>query len=231
MKKLYFNGCSFVWGDELGDRENQAFSFLLQKKIGCDIINDAERGASNEYILRTTLSRDLSDCFVVIGWSSLFRYEYFEGGWETCISQNQVPYLREEWFVMNFINQVLALQNYLKYNQIPFFFFLSMCKNYGPWPGYPHKFLDHIKDWFDDWWKNINDKPLGEWLDGYDNWFRYIDKDTFPSLFNNDLVFRDYCFNHGEQMSPNGHPTKESHQLWSDYLYYNVLEGKINEKI
>ena len=129
MKRLYVNGCSFVWGDELEDRENEAFPFLLEKKLNCELINDSMPGASNERILRTTLSRDLSDCFVIIGWTSLFRYEYFEDGWETVYTQNQVPYLKVEWFIMNFINQVLAVQNYLKYNNIPFFFFLSFANN------------------------------------------------------------------------------------------------------
>ena len=27
--KIYTNGCSFVYGDELNDRENEAFPYLL----------------------------------------------------------------------------------------------------------------------------------------------------------------------------------------------------------
>jgi hypothetical protein len=225
MKKLYVNGCSFVWGDELENREKEAFPFLLEKKLNCELINDSKCGASNERILRTTLSRDLSDSFVIIGWSSLFRYEYFEDGWETIYTQNQVPYLKVEWFIMNFINQVLALQNYLKYYNIPFFFFLSMSKNYqGRWKGIASATREHIKEWFDKFWKDINNKPVETWLDGYDNWFKFIDEDTFPSLFNTDLVFRDYIINNGGGLLKRAHPSKESHQLWANYLYDEVLD-------
>ena len=63
-----------------------------------------------------------------------------------------------------------------------------------------------------------------DWVDYYGQFFDLVDKETFPSLFNNDLVFRDYCFLHGEEMVSglNGHPTKESHKLWADYLYENI---------
>ena len=175
--KLYFNGCSFVYGGELDNPERDSFPNVLQRKIGCEILDDSENGISNQRILRTTLSRDLSDCFVIIGWTSLFRYEYFEDGWETVYTQNQVPYLKVEWFIMNFINQVLAVQNYLKYNNIPFFFFLSMSKNYqGRWKGIAEANREHIKEWFDKFWKDINNKPVEKWLDGYDNWFKFIDE-------------------------------------------------------
>ena len=40
MKKLYVNGCSFVWGDELENREKEAFPFLLEKKLNCELINE-----------------------------------------------------------------------------------------------------------------------------------------------------------------------------------------------
>ena len=52
--KLYTNGCSFTWGDELSDR-NLRFAGLLANKFDCELIDDSMCGASNERILRTTL--------------------------------------------------------------------------------------------------------------------------------------------------------------------------------
>ena len=87
--KLYTNGCSWVWGDELKDRENEAFPFLLQKKLNCQLIDDSECGSDNQRILRTTLKADLpiqSDCFVIIGWASIIRYEYYDRDSTTWVS-------------------------------------------------------------------------------------------------------------------------------------------------
>ena len=50
------------------------------------------------------------------------------------------------------------------------------------------------------WIRIFPDKPIVDWVDYYGQFFDLVDKETFPSLFNNDLVFRDYCFLHGEEM-------------------------------
>ena len=235
---LYTNGCSFVWGDELKDRKNEAFPFLLQKRLGCELIQEASCGSNNQRILRSTIGlpdyrasyesdRDYNlhekltgDDFVIIGWSSIYRYEYYSDEiWnEVTPSDGEkfkvIKYFKEEWFIVNFLNQVLALQNHLKYHNIPFFFFLSFA-------GAP---VYGVKDYgYDERNAIFPDKPIVDWVDYYSEFFDLVDKETFPSLFNNDLVFRDYCFGHGEEMASglNGHPTKESHKLWADYLYEN----------
>jgi hypothetical protein len=243
--KLYTNGCSFVWGDELKDRKNEAFPFLLQKRLGCELIQEASCGSNNQRILRSTIGlpdwtalsgeglggensgRDwklheklTKDDFVIIGWSSIYRYEYYQNEWNNVSPADGekfkvIKYFKEEWFIVNFLNQVLTLQNHLKYHNIPFFFFLSFAgapiggkKEYG----------------YDERNATFPDKPIVDWVDYYSEFFDLVDRETFPSLFNNDLVFRDYCFNHGEEMTHgiDGHPTKESHKLWTDYLYENI---------
>ncbi len=236
--KLYTNGCSFVWGDELKDRTNEAFPFLLQKRLGCELLQESSCGSNNQRILRSTIGlpdhrareesdRDYKlhekftkDDFVIIGWSSIYRYEYYSDElWNEVIPFNGekfkvIKYFKEEWFIVNFLNQVLALQNYLKYHNIPFFFFLSFA-------GAP---VYGVKDYgYDERNAVFPDKPIVDWVDYYSEFFELVDRETFPSLFNNDLVFRDYCFGHGEEMVSglDGHPTKESHKLWADYLYEN----------
>jgi hypothetical protein len=57
--------------------------------------------------------------------------------------------------------------------------------------------------------------------------FDLIDKDTFPSLFNSDLIFKNYCENNGlNDFMPEGHPTPEQHKMWSEYLYKKIGEYK-----
>ena len=201
--KLYTSGCSYVWGDELEDRKNEAFPYLLKNRLNCELTDDSQCGSDNQRILRSTLKTDLTDCFVIIGWAGITRYEYYDRdseNWESgiCpINMDDYPpihkYFEYDWFVINFLNQVLALQNYLKYNNIPFFFFMS-------YPMYKEKQMDYLEH------------------------FDLIDKNTFPSLFNSDLIFKNYCENNGlNDFMPEGHPTPEQHKMWSEYLYEKIL--------
>ena len=209
MRNLYTNGCSYVWGDELEDRKD-AFPYLLKTKLGCELTDQSENGSDNQRILRTTLKSNLKNHFVVIGWASIIRYEYYDRtktngeGINTPDSEsNIVPthtdqypeihkYFEYDWFVINFLNQVLALQNYLKFNNIPFFFFMS-------YPMYKERNMDYLQH------------------------FDLIDENTFPSLFDEDLIFFNYCKNNGlNDFMPNWHPSSEQHKLWSEYLYEKI---------
>ena len=221
--KLYTNGCSWVRGDELEDRKNESFPYLLKNRLNCELTDmslanrvaewaqagageQAQTGSDNQRILRNTLKADLTDCFVIIGWASIIRYEYYDRNSTTWVSNicsavtEEYPpihkYFEYDWFVINFLNQVLALQNYLKYNNIPFFFF----KSYPMHKEKDMRYLEH---------------------------FDLIDKDTFPSLFNSDLIFKNYCENNGlNDFMPEGHPTPEQHKMWSEYLYKKIGEYK-----
>lgn len=216
--KLYVNGCSFCWGANLKDRENEAFSFLLQKELGCTLINDSKGGSSNQEILRRTLNTDLDDCFVIIGWTGIFRYEYCENitdlakktihyKWQGVLPSGTKNYNWPiepiDWYVVNFMNQVLALQNYLKYKNIPFFFFLS---------------FEQIQEIM---WDSQDPKTHKKNISyNFNRYYKHIDKKTFPSLFNKDLIWTNYVdYTEGNGFNRSGgHPDKDNHREWADYL-------------
>lgn len=100
MNVLYSNGDSFVFGMEcMGDHsidENNkelAFPKHIAVKLNCKTyINNAYNGATNEFIFRTTVFDLLqlekqgissSEIFVVIGWTSLHRFEIEGNSWYT----------------------------------------------------------------------------------------------------------------------------------------------------
>ena len=51
--RLYFNGCSHTFGDDLTDR-NCAWPALISKKLNCEFVNDAASGGSNDRIMYKT---------------------------------------------------------------------------------------------------------------------------------------------------------------------------------
>ncbi len=54
MKLLYTNGDSFTYGSEL-ENQTSTWPVLLAKMIGYELVNDAQPGASNDYIVRRTV--------------------------------------------------------------------------------------------------------------------------------------------------------------------------------
>jgi hypothetical protein len=98
MKVLYSNGDSFVFGMECIEdysktekNKELAFPKHIANKLNCETyINNAYNGATNEFIFRTTIFDLLelenrgyqpTDVFVVIGWTSLHRFEIAGTTW------------------------------------------------------------------------------------------------------------------------------------------------------
>ena len=78
--------------------------------------------------------------------------------------------------------------------------------------------MDERKNVLDYWRKYRENKSMAKWMEGYEDLFSHIDKKTFPSLFDPKQIFKNYCENAGHTPLPGEHPSKESHQLWADYL-------------
>lgn len=81
MKRALFNGCSFVWGDELQDPMKSRFSKLFADDTGMEEVNLSIRGASNPRIYRTTMdwvqANGMPDVMIVV-WSGVDRFEYID---------------------------------------------------------------------------------------------------------------------------------------------------------
>lgn len=108
MKVLYANGDSFVFGMECIENYSQlehnkelAFPKTIADNLNCKTyINNAYCGATNEFIFRTTIFDLLeleqkgvqpSDVFVVIGWTTLHRFEIEGNAWYRKIFSNIDP--------------------------------------------------------------------------------------------------------------------------------------------
>lgn len=77
---ILLNGCSFTYGDELSDPDNQRWGTHLSKLLDKDIHNLSAPGASNARIYRSTMSflssHDLSNLEgLIVMWSAFERVE------------------------------------------------------------------------------------------------------------------------------------------------------------
>jgi hypothetical protein len=72
--RLYFNGCSFTYGDELSTPELSAWPALMSKHLGLEFTNDAVCGGTNQRIMYKTIQEiNNYDCFV-IAWTWYDRF-------------------------------------------------------------------------------------------------------------------------------------------------------------
>ncbi len=86
MKYALYNGCSFVWGDELVDPSNSRFSKLISDELGIQEVNLSMNGASNDRIFRTTIdyltTAETKPEFMIVVWSGTDRFELFSSARE-----------------------------------------------------------------------------------------------------------------------------------------------------
>lgn len=77
---IYWNGCSFVRGMEVGKKKHK-FAWSVSEEFNQECINHAKVGGSNDRIWRTTIN-DVPQFFqpalVVIMWTGINRMEYLE---------------------------------------------------------------------------------------------------------------------------------------------------------
>lgn len=71
--KLYFNGCSHTYGDDLSDR-NLAWPALVAKQLSCEFVNDAVSGGSNDRIVYRTINHAHKFDRIYIAWTYTTRF-------------------------------------------------------------------------------------------------------------------------------------------------------------
>ena len=72
--KLYFNGCSHTYGDDLTDPAISAWPAVISNHYNCDFLNDSASGGTNDRIMyRTIKQADQFDKFY-IAWTYTSRF-------------------------------------------------------------------------------------------------------------------------------------------------------------
>lgn len=72
--KLYFNGCSFTYGDELSDQFNSSWPAVVARQLKTNFVNDAVSGGTNERTVYKTLQRVGDYDYYIIAWTSYSRF-------------------------------------------------------------------------------------------------------------------------------------------------------------
>lgn len=134
MKKILAIGDSFTYGEELDNLEN-AWPYILGKKLGCQIINKGIPGSSNYKMLRCIVESDIRDIdLVIIAWSHFDRvevsdeagiYEIWPGGerkgprkeahWRGTIIDYFSRHHDDDYLYRQYLTYIILSQAYLQF--------------------------------------------------------------------------------------------------------------------
>ena len=239
MPLLYANGCSMTYGAELAgvdpfpeteEQDNYRIEYSwpnqLGKLLNMESVNDGWPGASNDKIFRTSINwisnyisqtKDPSNLFVVIGWSTPERKEIRtdDGLWFDILPlvepfKGTPKYLKKltKLYKIHFFNEtadtvrtmlhILSMQSFLQIYEIPYLFFNAL-----------HLYFP------------------GNWEDTIQPYTNLLD---FKHIYYRNGGMYMYCFKHKYKQGPNKHPLEEGHKAWAKKLYdYIIKEGLLND--
>jgi hypothetical protein len=242
---LLVNGCSFSYGDELQNPEEERYSTHLGKLLDIDVINKAWPGSSNERIWRTTKEqlfedRNITKCLIL--WSDVARVENIH------LDSHLISH---EWDMPR---------------PDPFFQFSPARLGSDPWRA--------LKTEYEDYYSNVytNETGISKTffymydivmtckllnIDYYQGWFHQGNKYTISKTFNNrnlglktglefvetyvndlkkkltgnqsigfdsrSLSFNEFTEKNNLDKMPLGHPGPKAHEEYAKYLYDNFM--------
>jgi len=114
MKTLYTIGDSFTYGDELDDPKH-AWPYVLGDLLGYRVDNLARNGASNDYILQTTVQylETNSPDLIIVGWTTPDRIDI--GGKTATVNHDPVVFKRwnTDWAIKKLQTQIVTMEKYI----------------------------------------------------------------------------------------------------------------------
>ena len=178
-----------------------------------------------EYIINENYSVD--DIFIVIGLTTPLRKDFFienrtipvtitaqynddldhingfKDFWEFYVSNFMV----KMEYVNRYVEQILYLENFLKYHNVKFLMFQSI--------------YDEVRGDIDD-----NIKLLKNDENNIHNLYRFIDSKTFYGIENN-VTFNQFLMDKNDKslFASGFHPTASGHELWANEMYNHILNN------
>ena len=172
--KLYFNGCSFTYGDGLADPANDSWPSLIAKHYNAKYLNHAVNGGSNDRIVKGVVTNIKNYDKFYIGWSSYSRFVKYNpvDNFEICftpilnlnvslhysddLKTNYKKYkdfgkmYYKHWYnelyeFKGFLHQVILLQCLFEVNNKDYTM-INMLSDIQPWVSPSDIFIENVKD-------------------------------------------------------------------------------------
>jgi len=244
---LYFNGCSFTYGDELENPQQHSWPTLVSSRLNCDFLNDAVSGGTNDRIVYKTLLNHKRYDFFIIAWTHYARFtEYnpidnFEINFSPRLNLNAALQCSNDlkknyskyktygemyykhWYndlfeFKKWLQQIVLLQSFLKQNNKPFIMLNTMENNISSWSQPQENFISAVRHLID-FFDRINDDQLMTEHAQIQEMISMIDKSMFIDWSHWNI--KDLCADY--PCGPNGHLLEDGHRAVADIVldHYN----------
>jgi lysophospholipase L1-like esterase len=112
---LLTTGDSFTYGTELEDN-SKAWPYMLAGYLQCDVVNLAEPGASNDFILRSTVEgiKKHKPTLVIVAWTTPDRFELNGEHYTPNRNPREFRVWDSAWAERKFATQVELLERYIQ---------------------------------------------------------------------------------------------------------------------
>lgn len=236
--KVYFNGCSATFGDELEDPATQAWPHILSQHYGYDYFNDAVRGGSNPRIWARTIDNlDNYDKFY-IQWTMASRFTLYDPSnqWEVNFTHmlENTDYKNKHYFInfgkyyftywnnpyqnyVQLLRQIVSLQNLFREKRKPYLMMMGPTKIAPP---FNFDFSLPPREQFGEFIHpviNIDpipDSMLDEWYNNIQRLISQIDLSTF--MHHGKWALNSVSNRHANL--PRGHGDPACHREWADII-------------
>ena len=247
---IYWNGCSFVKGYELTDKESN-FVHKVSNHFGQSFINDSKVGGSNDRIYRTTIEYCLKNKpdLVVIMWSGINRQEYLmrlENTWrqmnwsnwycnlKTGLTDVKRSVLHHHPGVTD--NEQVVLAGWAKFKSVKYNLKTTLNYMIGLKYFLQAKNIPYL-------YYNFSDGQ-------YKPFFKFLDEEYFEAanitwspvvtLTREDYLAElphltekigmyDFTKKHGYKMGMKDHPLEDAHQAYGEYIIKDIYDNEYDK--
>ena len=246
---LYFNGCSFTYGDELKNPACNSWPTLVSSCLESNFLNDAVAGGTNDRIVYNTIQNiDCYDYFF-IAWTAYSRFternpvDNFEINftphlvldaslhYSDDLKKNYQKYkdygnlYYKHWFnelyeFKKWLQQIVLLQSFFKVRNTPYLMLNTLDNNLSAWLQPREKFINATRHLLG-FFDYLNDDQLLNEHVQIQELNSLIDKSTFIE-WNSWTIF-DLRSNYPS--GPGGHLLEDGHQAVANKVveYYNKI--------
>lgn len=234
---IYTNGCSFTFGDELTSHDD-AWPYLLAKKLNVGVFNDAVSGGTNYRTLYQT-TKHIFNTFdlYIIAWTTNTRYTFYKSDNNFEINFN--PHLKndrygDQYFYSNWgkvlyqhwhnelysfklwLQQIIHLQAILEKRKKNYLMINTMPNNLSNWLESKDRFIDSTKHLLN--FDLMTDEQIFTEFQEINHYVSCIDTEKFYKWNKFSIIELTNSF----PIGPGGHFLKQGHEhlanLLADYI-------------
>jgi len=244
------NGCSFTYGDELENHEEERWSNHLSKLLNEKIINIALPGSSNKQIWRRTMERlhneEFTNCFIL--WSAFERIETIEFNAGVTIKSDDgvaLSNIHPDYYVQwsparldttpwrykkdefeNFYSRIYSSETGIMDTAFYMYDLYNICKlkNINYYQGFFHQGNKFVIERTFSENRLINyGTRLERVINSWNNLIKEFTGNQRIGFDERSLSFNEFTEINNYNKMPEGHPGPEAHEGYAKYLYDNFI--------